>query len=323
MGKAFSKVFGYGQKQGGINASTVDHVASQGHHRPPSGSIMKFDSSGNQNGGALGMDEEEDNTPRVVVSLVPHQHTLFCERKHKVCDAMGKFQELEVLQVDFRCPNVNKPKHLLPKGVWVRCLLNKSNEAALKKNIHQTMKELDTKGFQPIPNSEGKAKLTLTAQDVGYYIAFKLSSSAGAGADDLRINSIGPVVAGPARLYEDSLRVVGVSNGGGVEGPLCVGGRAVALASYVGGLEGGSEYWWMKVKDGQRESLTDPKALTSAHVKMLQKSDLVNLRSDDPRVFQIRPEDVGWTFKVKCRPIRSDGYRGDVFTSLPSSVAGQ
>ena len=35
------------------------------------------------------------------VVLVPHQHTLFCERKQRVCTAVGKYQELEILKVRY------------------------------------------------------------------------------------------------------------------------------------------------------------------------------------------------------------------------------
>ena len=35
----------------------------------------------------------------------------------------------------------------------------------------------------------------------------------------------------------------------------------------------------------------------------------------DPREYLVDVNDVGCEFKVKCKPIRSDGYKGEVFTS--------
>jgi hypothetical protein len=30
-------------------------------------------------------------------------------------------------------------------------------------------------------------------------------------------------------------------------------------------------------------------------------------------------EDIGCTLKVKCRPVRSDGHKGEIFTSMAST----
>jgi hypothetical protein len=40
---------------------------------------------------------KEPKVPTVL--LLPHQHTLFCERKQRVCTAVGRCQELEKLKV--------------------------------------------------------------------------------------------------------------------------------------------------------------------------------------------------------------------------------
>ncbi len=37
---------------------------------------------------------------RIQIALVPHEHTLFCERKQRVCQAVNKKQELETLEVN-------------------------------------------------------------------------------------------------------------------------------------------------------------------------------------------------------------------------------
>ena len=38
----------------------------------------------------------------------------------------------------------------------------------------------------------------------------------------------------------------------------------------------------------------------------------------DPRRYSLGPDDVGCTFKVKCKPIREDGEVGELCTSKNS-----
>ena len=40
------------------------------------------------------------------IKLLDHKHTLFCERKQRVCDAYGKMQELETLQIQNKTKNI-------------------------------------------------------------------------------------------------------------------------------------------------------------------------------------------------------------------------
>ena len=49
-----------------------------------------------------------------IIELVPHQHTLFCERKERVCGSVGKFMEFEFLKV---CILVRSILHNLPVNV--------------------------------------------------------------------------------------------------------------------------------------------------------------------------------------------------------------
>ena len=39
--------------------------------------------------------------------------------------------------------------------------------------------------------------------------------------------------------------------------------------------------------------------------------------------YMITKDDVGCTLKVKCRPVRSDGLKGEIFTSKPSQVIAE
>ena len=121
----------------------------------------------------------------------------------------------------------------------------------------------------------------------------------------MTIQGVGPVLPGPPRLLE--LDVAGDN--------LTVGKKAIARAHYIGGHEGMSEYWWMRIKGGQREQITEPLTIPPKFVgKAPNAAD-----STDPRVYEIKQADVGSVLKVKCRPVRSDGHKGEVFTSKQSS----
>ena len=43
----------------------------------------------------------------------------------------------------------------------------------------------------------------------------------------------------------------------------------------------------------------------------------------DPRVRLLTRADVGCVFKVKCRPVRGDGHKGEIFTSKPCKEVQQ
>jgi hypothetical protein len=123
-------------------------------------------------------------------------------------------------------------------------------------------------------------------------------------------NSIGPVLPGPPRLLD--LRIMGE----------CVKGRRVyAEAEYIGGTQGLSEYWWFRIKAGKRVQIGEPRGVNdSLTLEDLRRSLVGEIESplDDSRVLLLTEEDVGCVLKVKCRPVRVDGYKGEVFTSKAS-----
>jgi hypothetical protein len=131
-------------------------------------------------------------------------------------------------------------------------------------------------------------------------------------------NSIGPVLPGPPRLLD--LRIVGE----------CVTGRRLyAEAEYIGGTQGLSEYWWFRIKAGKRVQISEPKAVSEGitledlrHTLATGETDGKPL-DDDSRVLLLTEEDVGCVLKVKCRPVRVDGYKGEVFTSKASAVIAE
>lgn len=179
---------------------------------------------------------------------------------------------------------------------------------------------------------------TLSRHDVGRYITFRPSGREG---DAYVPNILGPVLPGPPRIIGNSVQIV--SEEGHLDHVFQPGDIAFAVCNYVGGEEGPSDVWWMRVKDGVRENLTEPRGVTTEHLRATDglshcidgrggwrgrsafpytTNGASSLGNGDPRVYHIRPDDVGWTLKVKCRPVRIDMYRGDVVTSKPTKPVG-
>jgi len=267
--------------------------------------------------------------PLVTISLHPHEHSLFCERKERVCTSSGKLQEHETLLATFL--GDSKRRVHMPGLRWHRSsVYGLSGEADAV--------PLAAMEYSVIPGVDGCASYELTVDDVGCFL--KLTGSmkpeaeaavdegagaeagAGAGAEHSAqecvafesAHVLGPVAPGPPRLV--AIKIVGEPQ---------VGQRLVAQVDYVGGTQGASEFWWMRIRDGERENMSEPSALSEVQVACLNPSNPTNPTSadadgdgSDPRVYLLGSADRGCVFKLKCRPVRADGYRGEVFTSKPS-----
>jgi len=84
----------------------------------------------------------------VVIHLKEHVHTKFCDRKERVCTAMGRVREREILHVE----GVREP----PIGcVWVR---SETNDPSSE--------------YTHIPGSEMKSEYALTLEDVDRHVGF-------------------------------------------------------------------------------------------------------------------------------------------------------
>ena len=189
-------------------------------------------------------------------------------------------------------------------GYWIR------SSSAEKRSI-----------YSYIEGTENCARYTLSADDTGRYIAFQyaqlvrkdlgITDESGCNAPravsvegkaiELKrtINSLGPVLPGPPRMLD--LRIDGED--------FAVGSVVRACGQYIGGKEGLSEFWWFKIMHGKRIQLSEPLSILHNEPS-----------GHDPREYYLREEDEGCVLKVKCRPIRSDGYRGEIFTSKASPV---
>jgi hypothetical protein len=133
---------------------------------------------------------------------------------------------------------------------------------------------IDSHSYAIIPNTQNRHEYSLASEDVGFYITVILKSK-GAKQYTRAEGVIGPILPGPPRLLDFE-----------VAGELAVGGYARAEGRYIGGLEGPSEYWWMKVTaDGKRIQINDPKPIpvVKGLAKDLNGTDI----SNDPRYYKI------------------------------------
>lgn len=220
------------------------------------------------------------------VSLVPHQHTLFCERKERVCTAVGKVQELESLVatgLDSKSSSQYTSYWLRSKPEYIH------NDGSIERTDFSKM-------FTPIPESNNQLTYKLTAQDVGCYITFSVTMN---GQVYYSPDMLGPVLAGPPRMLDLQ-----------IAGEMSISKHVSASGQYIGGVEGPSEYWWMRIKDGVRENISEPTPISQGE----------QTNANDPRNYEITDKDVGCVLKVKCRPIRNDGIRGEIFTSKASDI---
>jgi len=159
----------------------------------------------------------------------------------------------------------------------------------------------NTNSYTIIEKQSNAVEYHLQKEDVGYYIGILYSKSG--EKDSLGLNLLGPVLPGPPRILEFHIK-----------GDTTVGGYAYADAKYIGGAEGLSQYWWMRITaDGKRFQVTEPLALPA--LPALPTSD----KAHDPRYYKLTKEDVGCTLKAKIRPIRSDKAEGEIFTSKSSN----
>lgn len=161
---------------------------------------------------------------------------------------MGRCQEMEILKVipatatccRFADPDRLQVQNLPPKlgsYHWVRT-------ASAADGVISRMK------CDRIPGSERHLEYTLQQVDVDMFIGFCFQVS-GSEEYSYAENLVGPILPGPPRLLEFR-----------IEGDETEGGTARAVGDYIGGYEGQSEYWWMRITaTGQRSQISEPTAL--------------------------------------------------------------
>eukprot|EP01038_Epipyxis_sp_PR26KG_P011926 gene11926-15960_t len=224
-----------------------------------------------------------EDKSKPIIKLLPHTHTLFCERKQRVCTSAGRMQEMEILKVEYLPQDT-----VILKSNWLRF---KSLPASIPTS------QDDYIIISDIPT--GILEYQLRLEDVNYYIGFRYEATTTENAIDSEqkyFTPVGPVLPGPPRLLDIK-----------ITGEPIIGSQLLATTSYIGGVEGTSEFWWMRVTpEGKRVQLTEPK-----------KSRINDSKDNEgnARYYKITEDDIGCQIKVKCRPERDDGFAGEIFTS--------
>lgn len=253
---------------------------------------------------------------QLTVSLVPHVHTLFCERKERVCMSHGKLQEHEKIILNVKAGDEKK----FHSYCWYRSEARRDDKVELW---------LSGARYDSIEGTEGQIQYQLTCDDVGKFMKFAPFSDMTGDTELIESATVlGPVLPAPPRFISFT-----------IQGDLVPGKFLMADSDYTGGLQGASEFWWMRISKGERKILGEPVPLTGAHMDcsrdaLRDKITIVENKKEgcspeeiqhasefldyDPRVYKLTQNDVGCIFKVKCRPTRSDGYKGEIFTSKPS-----
>jgi hypothetical protein len=230
----------------------------------------------------------------------------------------GKLQEHERILVSVKAGDAKK----FNSHCWYRSELPRDGKVELWLNGAK---------YDSIEGTEGQIEYELTKSDVGRYLKFAPMDGMSGETEMVETASVlGPVLPAPPRFITFTIC-----------GDLRPEKYLIADSDYTGGQEGASEFWWMRISKGERKILGDPMPLQGKHmecdkVALKKKVDLaegnnnknnnsqdeaqeaITFLEADPRIHKLKPNDVGCIFKVKCRPVRNDGYKGEIFTSKPS-----
>lgn len=213
-----------------------------------------------------------------------------------MCTAVGRCQELEKLKV------LTEFFSYFMRVYFYLIFFSYLKIAGLDINAHNfvwfrsstkdtvTLNKDRKKHLTLIPQSENLVEYTLQKEDVDSFVGvlFALknnsknhsNSSSFKGqslleSDTARLShnvALGPVLPGPPRIL--NFTVSGEQ--------LSVGHYAKAETQYIGGSEGRSEFWWMRISsDGKRTQVTQPKAAPVPQGKGYLEPDV------DPRLYRI------------------------------------
>ena len=164
-----------------------------------------------------------DKSMRVV--LQPHVHTLFCERKERVCLSHGKLQEHERLSIMKDDKEIEKK--LVKSYSWYRTQTglhtqrhrndddggddddDDNTSFPVREHIEKNLREAS---FEPIEGTVGMPAYTLTCDDVDCFLKFAPSPEHfGEGQPQSR-DIVGPVLPGPPRTPWAATFVQAISN---------------------------------------------------------------------------------------------------------------
>ena len=246
----------------------------------------------------------EDDLESFLILLRPHIHVDgVCERKHRVCSAPGRVRENEILEARIPRREYSGTPTLAKNYsvIWYRSTIPSDKFTVIENSVDHTKSKLhlEEASFVPIDGSKDMLNYTLSLEDVGCIVTAAVSRT-NETVRFFAVNCVGPIEPAPPRAV--NLRI----NGECLEG-----NRLRAEYTYCGGQEGATEIWWMRVRNGKREVVTEPRPIAGG-VPFTNTAMMLDV---DPRNYWLTGADVGCVLKVKCRPIRSDGYDGEVATS--------
>ena len=219
----------------------------------------------------------QKNIGTLRLNLLPHVHTLKCNRKKFVCYSAGTYRERE--KVAFK---VVEGSGIDPED----CYLFRGALEVGSSTDSVLWKKLDHCGLEPYE---------IRLDDCGCYLQMRTL------AGEMVSNMAGPCEIHPPML-DDVI----------IEGDPMVGNILKARSLYWGGLEGPSEFCWIRVLNGKREKFELRCADPSIPYDSLDRD-----HDHDGRCYTLTEEDLGAKLKVQVNPIRSDGQRGESKTSLP------
>lgn len=274
------------------------------------------------------------------IALVPHVHTVKCNRRVSVCDTPGKFREREIVRV------VGATGEEVDRIVWWRRRRRLGEDHA-----DSSRDDADLDMWERVPGCAGATQYVIRPEESEHLVraqyVYRMSKSVplivveGGGAESgeaeeklMLSNIVGPCEESGPMIHE--IHVIGAP---------VIGGVLVADVDYWGGTEGASTYQWTRVKKGIRTKTKIKSIDWSRHrkfdartLKKLRKkgvNDIIRVEDvqtatenvqtttavfDDPRCHVITEDDVDSMFKVSCTPLKQDGLVGEPKTSRPTKA---
>jgi hypothetical protein len=254
------------------------------------------------------------------IELVPHAHTVKCNRRVSVCDTPGKFREREIVRV------VGASGEEVDRIVWWRRRRRLGEDHA-----DSSRDDADLDMWEQISGCAGTTQYVIRPEESEHlvraqYLYRKSDQVVGLEGEErlMLSNIVGPCEESGPMIHE--IRVIGAP---------VVGGVLVADVDYWGGTEGASTYQWTRVKNGVRTKTKVQSIDWSSHRRFdartldeLRKKGVndtirmedVQTTEDDPRCHAITEDDVDSMFKVSCTPLKQDGLVGEPKTSRPTKA---
>jgi hypothetical protein len=227
---------------------------------------------------------------KLQLNLVPHVHTLKCNRKKFVCTSPGTYREREKVIVKLGDASVASGDQL------------KTNFSLYRGKFSGGKRSWENMKWTKVQDETYKCSTsepyTIKLEDNGCYLQVRSANR----DPPLWSNVAGPCTVHPP-IVDDVI----------IEGTPVVGNVLKAHSLYWGGTEGPSEYCWIRVLNGKREKFETRPCNASTRFE-----DLDTKTCDDVRVYKLTEADIGAKLKVQVNPIRSDGQHGESKTSLPT-----